>query len=185
MRSRRTVPACKENPKGELFPSWWWTSKVESYSSHRRSSELRPQKMALLINVSNSNYFKLDHAGLSHRCPELIGCYSKWFCGGGFNLRNSRGCCHKNICDVMLRYWKRIYLTITSNPVVYILSVLILISFFSEFKQENIFTSVFLGGGCGFLFVCLFCMTTDWNCSEFIYVFSMVRNWTGSLVQIL
>lgn len=52
VRSRTILPAHKENLKEELFPSWLWTSKAESYSSHRRSCELRPQKMALLINVS-------------------------------------------------------------------------------------------------------------------------------------
>lgn len=116
VRSRRILPACKENLKGELFPSRLWMSKVVSHSSLRRLCELRPQKITLLINVSISNYFKLDHASLL--CPELIQCYIKWFHDGGFNLRNSRCCCQKNICGIMLRDWKRIYLTITSNPVV-------------------------------------------------------------------
>lgn len=123
----------------------------------------------------HSNYFKLDHAGLSHRCPELIQCYIKWFCGGGFILRNSRSCCLENICGIVLGDWKTIYLTITSNPAVLYNFSSYLNFFFFLSSDRKIFLLVFF----------FFYMTRDWNCSEFIYVFSMVRNWAGSLVWII
>lgn len=67
----------------------------------------------------------------------------KWFCGGGFILRNSRSCCLENICGIVLGDWKRIYLTITSNPAVLYTFSSYLNFFFFLSSDRKIFLLVF------------------------------------------